>query len=200
MSKNPPAKSATPSQNDAHNKHATHRYGPGSASRATQEDDDSLSACPGNTMGGASSRTPPHSSRKSHSRLPSSSSKSPESRKYWETVLDPRGEGPASGSTSASKSPSGKSEKPYQCSVCPLNFKKRCNLVTHVSNVHENIRPFLCPICRRTFARKSNCVKHVSFLSSFNFFFFFYFVLGVKVIQCTDKHSCQYCSTLSPCR
>lgn len=53
-------------------------------------------------------------------------------------------------------------EKPFACHSCPLRFRKRCNLMTHISNVHEKIRPFYCSLCLRRFARKSNCAKHVS--------------------------------------
>lgn len=53
-------------------------------------------------------------------------------------------------------------EKPFACPSCSLRFRKRCNLMTHISNVHEKIRPFYCSLCLRRFARKSNCAKHVS--------------------------------------
>lgn len=55
-------------------------------------------------------------------------------------------------------------DKPFACSSCPLRFRKRCNLMTHMSNVHEKIRPFYCSLCLRRFARKSNCAKHVSYI------------------------------------
>lgn len=53
------------------------------------------------------------------------------------------------------------SEKRFACPSCPLRFRKRCNLMTHISNVHEKIRPFYCSLCLRRFARKSNCAKHM---------------------------------------
>lgn len=53
-------------------------------------------------------------------------------------------------------------KKPFECSICPKSFRKRCNLLTHISNVHEKVKPYYCPICLRHFARKSNCGKHVS--------------------------------------
>lgn len=59
------------------------------------------------------------------------------------------------------------SEKRFACPSCPLHFRKRCNLMTHISNVHDKIRPFYCSLCLRRFARKSNCAKHVSIISLF---------------------------------
>lgn len=53
-------------------------------------------------------------------------------------------------------------QRPFKCSICSKSFRKRCNLLTHVSNVHEKLKPYYCPICLRHFARKSNCGKHVS--------------------------------------
>lgn len=53
-------------------------------------------------------------------------------------------------------------QKPFRCPTCSMRFRKRCNLLTHISNVHEKLKPFFCPICLRHFARKSNCGKHVS--------------------------------------
>lgn len=64
--------------------------------------------------------------------------------------------------------------RPFACPTCALRFRKRCNLVTHVSNVHHKIRPFYCSLCMRRFARKSNCAKHVGC-----YFFFFLLLFPV---------------------
>lgn len=121
----------------------------------------------GNTVGESS-----HSPVVEKSDGPQRSSQSPASssrtRDFWETVLGPSpsdtdllgNTNPSPHDTNDTKD---KTDKPYACSTCPKRFKKRCNLLTHVSNVHDKIRPFQCSICYRKFARKSNCVKHVSF-------------------------------------
>lgn len=94
--------------------------------------------------------------------------KEAESHSYWDTVLGPSFKKgvplwiPMTGSMKGPATADVSDEKPHTCSICPMSFKKRCNLVSHVSNVHEKIRPFQCNVCARTFARKSNCVKHVS--------------------------------------
>lgn len=85
---------------------------------------------------------------------------------FWDTVLGP----PRIDSIVQNKSITALridalKPKPFQCHRCSLSFRKRCNLVSHVNNVHEKLRPFYCSICLRKFARKSNCSKHVSFIS-----------------------------------
>jgi len=82
------------------------------------------------------------------------------SHNFWETVL---------GSSEEKEKPKPGTfpkgswlARRFACSSCPARFKRRCNLETHVQNVHEKIRPFSCSVCYRRFARKSNCVKHVS--------------------------------------
>lgn len=142
-----------------------HCHSPPSRNRWTEEN---IHAFPGNTIEGSShTPVPPRPSE------PQSSSASPSQasrpRDYWETVLGPSNETELLGSTNPT--PSGRCDKPYPCSVCPLRFKKRCNLLTHISNVHEKVRPFLCSVCFRKFARKSNCVKHVSFIVKCSIFF-----------------------------
>lgn len=106
-----------------------------------------------------------------------SSSKSKRSG-YWEIVMSPSAPRPVyegaadpsdpmryaeNGSESDRKSPDSPcEERPYGCSLCDARFRKRCNLMTHISNVHDKIKPYYCSICMRRFARKSNCGKHVS--------------------------------------
>lgn len=130
---------------------------PASMEKWIEED---IHAFPGNTLGDPL-HSPSGSAETELQRSPVSSTNSPKPRDYWGTVLGPSFEMDMLGNTDLS-SPS-KPEKPYHCSICPSTFKKRCNLLTHISNVHDKIRPFLCPVCFRRFARKSNCVKHVSF-------------------------------------
>lgn len=104
-------------------------------------------------------------------------------RNYWDIVLEPKVK-----TTSTKMQPlDQKSEKiqedipspskPFVCPTCSLRFRKRCNLITHISNVHKKIRPFYCSMCLRRFARKSNCAKHVSFIFLFRFALFFSFRL-----------------------
>lgn len=82
---------------------------------------------------------------------------------YWATVLDPSSAGsPLSDNLNLIRPPQ-PHFKPFPCPRCALRFRKRCNLVSHISNVHDKVRPFYCSICLRRFARKSNCSKHVSF-------------------------------------
>lgn len=126
----------------------------GTAEKWTEQD---THAFPGNTLGYRSRS--PSSAEGEIEKSPGSSVGSPRARDYWETVLGPSSNGEMSGNTNPL--PNGTEEKPYQCSICPSSFKKRCNLLTHISNVHEKIRPFVCSICYRRFARKSNCVKHM---------------------------------------
>lgn len=79
---------------------------------------------------------------------------------FWETVLNLPN--PPTDDYLTTFAEQQKPEKPFPCSSCDARFKKRCNLISHVKNVHEKLRPFGCSVCFRRFARKSNCVKHVS--------------------------------------
>lgn len=139
-----------------HKSTQTRSQAPASEKKWMEED---LQAFPGNTLAGPL-HSPSGSAQTEVQRSPGSSTNSPKPRDYWDTVLGPF-DMDLLGNTNPSST--SKPEKPYHCSICPSTFKKRCNLLTHISNVHEKIRPFLCPICFRRFARKSNCVKHVSF-------------------------------------
>lgn len=83
---------------------------------------------------------------------------------YWDVVLGSQCqmEQPPPLDGVANKHGSDVPLKPFVCPTCSLRFRKRCNLITHISNVHDKIRPFYCSLCMRRFARKSNCSKHVS--------------------------------------
>lgn len=120
-------------------------------------------------------------------RISSSISKSslsrPKRQCHWEIVMSPSPPSPMYGKIPSPNGPnecaenicevdgkaSGDSceERPYGCSECDARFRKRCNLRTHISNVHDKIKPYYCPVCFRRFARKSNCGKHVSYASKF---------------------------------
>lgn len=78
---------------------------------------------------------------------------------FWSTVLGPS---PAVVKTQRKVQASDFHTKPHGCTKCPLRFKKRCNLQSHMRSVHEKLRPFGCGVCLRKFGRKSNCAKHVS--------------------------------------
>ncbi|CAN8067713.1 unnamed protein product [Agarophyton chilense] len=79
---------------------------------------------------------------------------------FWTIVLGPSQSLPPEKPESKIQ-PSGSLQKPHACSSCPLRFKKRCNLQSHVRSVHEKLRPFSCGVCLRRFGRKSNCAKHM---------------------------------------
>lgn len=150
--------------------------------------EEDIQAFPGNTLG-----DPLHSPASAETELqrsPISSTHSPKPRDYWETVLGPSADMAMYGNTNPSSSSKG--EKPYRCSICPSSFKKRCNLLTHISNVHDKIRPFLCSVCYRRFARKSNCVKHVSSASTVVSYFFGIGKMGSDIFVLVVTECCDH--------
>lgn len=88
---------------------------------------------------------------------------------FWRTVLGPS---PTVVKTQRKGQLSDFHVKPHGCPKCPLRFKKRCNLQSHMRSVHEKLRPFGCGVCLRKFGRKSNCAKHVSLPFEFSGFRF----------------------------
>lgn len=120
---------------------------------------DDVSATSGSTAGALSESPLSFGSDGSASPLREPTINPPRSHDFWETVLGPFH---PSDEKDSILSPQDESDpKPYQCTQCLFRFKKRCNLVSHVNNVHEKLRPYCCSICFRRFARKSNCAKHV---------------------------------------
>lgn len=50
--------------------------------------------------------------------------------------------------------------KDSTCPVCASHFKRRYDLVQHISAVHEKRRPFPCTACDQAFAHKGTLSKH----------------------------------------
>ena len=124
---------------------------------------DNRSACSGSTSI-PSCESPIGNGFESGSSQSSTRSSSPSpSHDFWGTVL-----GPTQATRNIIQQQERKfsnedmEDKPFACSRCSFRFRKRCNLVSHINNVHERLRPFCCSVCLRRFARKSNCGKHVS--------------------------------------
>lgn len=139
----------------------------------------SRSTMPENRLAGqVSSRSHPSATSTSSSSRMSSRSGTAE---YWDVVMaSPRTSGAQERSEMVSRHNARRSAggdgltvirpneaKVFECSLCPLAFRKKCNLETHINDVHEKIMPYVCSVCRRRFSRKSNCAKHVSLDSSF---------------------------------
>lgn len=154
----------SPNSKGANSSKAASPVHTGSASRSSESRskfyEEDTRAFPGNTLS-QGYHSPSKSAATTINLSPSTSPQPPGRRNYWETVLGPKVETAKPGKKGSQKRES--IEKPHKCRLCSMSFKKRCNLVSHVSNVHEKIRPFQCSVCTRTFARKSNCVKHVRF-------------------------------------
>lgn len=58
------------------------------------------------------------------------------------------------------------SKRPYGCHVCSTTFKRKYDLVQHVSAVHDKKRPYGCSKCQSRFAHKGTLTKHVSYKDS----------------------------------
>lgn len=53
----------------------------------------------------------------------------------------------------------------FQCSTCFALFRRKYDLKTHTSAVHEKRRPHVCPyvdICKASFAHRGTMTKHIS--------------------------------------
>ncbi|XP_038059515.1 zinc finger protein 91-like isoform X3 [Patiria miniata] len=50
-------------------------------------------------------------------------------------------------------------ERPFQCELCPLRFKKKDTLKSH-QDVHTGVKPYVCGTCGRAFARRSALHDH----------------------------------------
>ncbi|KAH9380358.1 hypothetical protein HPB48_014525 [Haemaphysalis longicornis] len=51
-------------------------------------------------------------------------------------------------------------EKPFECDVCRLAFRRRCDMLRH-RNLHAAVaKPYECPECKKCFARKMNLGYH----------------------------------------
>ncbi|XP_038059511.1 zinc finger protein 729-like isoform X2 [Patiria miniata] len=50
-------------------------------------------------------------------------------------------------------------ERPFQCELCPLRFKKKDTLRSH-QDVHTGVKPYVCGTCGRAFARRSTLLDH----------------------------------------
>lgn len=72
----------------------------------------------------------------------------------------------------ASRPPSQASR--FQCEECNSLFKRKYDLLQHVSAVHRKERPFKCTVCQTTFAHKGTLSKHFRTVH-----------LGEKPFQCT---------------
>lgn len=125
-----------------------------------EEDDKIIQLCASsssNTSGSSSSTNSTGASSNAH-HTTRDNRDPPLRHDFWTTVLGPS-------QTLVKKqgrdSPAEVTQKPHACEICPMRFKKRCNLQSHLRSVHEKLRPFLCTVCSRKFGRKSNCAKHV---------------------------------------
>lgn len=56
-------------------------------------------------------------------------------------------------------------EKPYECKVCKLSFRKSHSLKIH-QVIHTGVKAFSCNICRESFARRHNLMRHVKTVHS----------------------------------
>lgn len=55
----------------------------------------------------------------------------------------------------------GTSRKDAPCPHCRAYFKRKYDLLQHISAVHEKNRPFRCDICDTSFAHKGTLSKHI---------------------------------------
>lgn len=60
----------------------------------------------------------------------------------------------------------------FQCSTCSALFRRKYDLKTHTSAVHEKRRPHVCPyadVCNASFAHRGTMTKHISTVSNLRF-------------------------------
>lgn len=50
--------------------------------------------------------------------------------------------------------------RPYPCDFCPKRFRKKANLMNHMT-AHQNDRPHVCNLCGARYIRKSDLLNHL---------------------------------------
>lgn len=50
--------------------------------------------------------------------------------------------------------------RPYPCDFCPKRFRKKANLINHMT-AHQNDRPHVCNLCGARYIRKSDLLNHL---------------------------------------
>ena len=53
-----------------------------------------------------------------------------------------------------------KGKKPFECSVCHVNFSTNFRLTKHRKVVQEGLKPEKCQICDALFSCKGNLLSH----------------------------------------
>ncbi|KAJ3026480.1 Metallothionein expression activator [Rhizophlyctis rosea] len=51
-------------------------------------------------------------------------------------------------------------DRPFQCPLCPLNFRRKHDLVRHTQSLHMKAKPFHCDVCGQDFARADGLKRH----------------------------------------